>query len=402
MPVFDALLVVVRHRQRLGVALRLVVDAARADRVDVTPVRLRLRVHLRVAVDLARRREQEPRALELREPERVVRPVRADLQRVQRHPQVVDGAGERGEVVDEVDRLVDLQVLGQVVVQEDEVVVPDVLDVPQRAGDEVVDADHPQAAAEQVLAEVGAEEAGAPGDDRSRHVGSVEGGVPALNRTLTIRGPSRPTSARRRTRNPRSACDSPSHSRSLALRRRSPGSAAAPVARRRRPLVRPQARDPRVRGQRAAGARRQAGRVGERADRTAERADVRVGAASAQAVALRPFEDEAPDHVRRLLPAVRAAARRARRAHGRAPRRRRERDPLADREGAEREDLRRHRRPRAVRLVPVPPGAATLAGDGFLPILETQYVDAAGTRYRQESFSVRGLGTGRAGQLRPR
>ncbi|MGE5273386.1 MAG: hypothetical protein ACM3QU_06375 [Verrucomicrobiota bacterium] len=34
-----------------------------------------------------------------------------------------------------------------------------------------------------------------------------------------------------------------------------------------------------------------------------------------------------------------------------------------------------------------------LAG-GFLPILETQYVDAAGTLYRQESFAVRGLGTG--------
>jgi hypothetical protein len=32
--------------------------------------------------------------------------------------------------------------------------------------------------------------------------------------------------------------------------------------------------------------------------------------------------------------------------------------------------------------------------DGFLPVLETRYVDAAGTRYSQESFSVRGLGTG--------
>jgi hypothetical protein len=32
--------------------------------------------------------------------------------------------------------------------------------------------------------------------------------------------------------------------------------------------------------------------------------------------------------------------------------------------------------------------------DGYLPILQTQYVDAGGTRYRQESFSVRGLGTG--------
>ncbi len=32
--------------------------------------------------------------------------------------------------------------------------------------------------------------------------------------------------------------------------------------------------------------------------------------------------------------------------------------------------------------------------DGFLPILQTDYVDAGGTRYRQESFAVRGLGTG--------
>ncbi len=33
-------------------------------------------------------------------------------------------------------------------------------------------------------------------------------------------------------------------------------------------------------------------------------------------------------------------------------------------------------------------------GEGFLPILQTRYVDAEGTRYRQESFAVRGLGTG--------
>ena len=61
---------------------------------------------------------------------------------------------------------------------------------------------------------------------------------------------------------------------------------------------------------------------------------------------------------------------------------------LADREGAEREGLRRRGRPRALRLVPVAPAPLPLA-DGFLPILETQYVDAAGNRYRQESFAVR-------------
>ena len=94
----DALLAVVRHRQRLGVALRLVVDAARADRVDVAPVGLGLRMHLRVAVDLARRREQEAGALPLREAERVVRSVRADLERLERQAQIVDRArpGSRG------------------------------------------------------------------------------------------------------------------------------------------------------------------------------------------------------------------------------------------------------------------------------------------------------------------
>jgi hypothetical protein len=35
----------------------------------------------------------------------------------------------------------------------------------------------------------------------------------------------------------------------------------------------------------------------------------------------------------------------------------------------------------------------TLA-EGYLPILETGYVDSAGVRYKQESFAVRGLGTG--------
>src|SRR5439155_9275505 len=81
----DALLCVVGHRHRLGVALGLVVDTARPDRVDVAPVRLRLGVHLRVAVDLTRGSEQKTGALELREPERVVRAVRAHLQRMQRH-----------------------------------------------------------------------------------------------------------------------------------------------------------------------------------------------------------------------------------------------------------------------------------------------------------------------------
>ena len=113
----DALLAVVGHRQRLGVALGLVVDAARADRVHVAPVGLGLRMDLRVAVDLGRRGDQEARAVLLGQPERVVGAVGADLERVQRQPQVVDRRGRRGEVVDEVDRLVDEERLDDVRVQ---------------------------------------------------------------------------------------------------------------------------------------------------------------------------------------------------------------------------------------------------------------------------------------------
>jgi hypothetical protein len=83
---------------------------------------------------------------------------------VERQPQVVDRARERCEVVDEVDRPRDLDLLGDVVVQERERLVADVLDVPQRAGLEVVDADHAVAALEQVVAQVRAEEARAAGD----------------------------------------------------------------------------------------------------------------------------------------------------------------------------------------------------------------------------------------------
>ena len=165
----DALLAVVGHRHRLGVALGLVVDAARADRVDVAPVVLGLRVDLGVAVDLAGRGDQEAGALELGDAEHVVGAVRADLERVQRQPQVVDRAGRRGEVVDEVDVLGDVDVLDDVDVAEVEGRVADVLDVLQRAGLEVVDADHPVPLAEQVLAEVGAEEAGAAGDHTGAH-----------------------------------------------------------------------------------------------------------------------------------------------------------------------------------------------------------------------------------------
>src|SRR3954453_14484050 len=164
-----ALLTVVGHRQGLGVALRLVVDAARADRVHVAPVGLLLGVDLRVAVDLGGGREQEARALDLREAQGVVRSVRADFERVQGESQVVDRARRARQVVDEVHRLVDRQVLGQVVVDERVAVVPDVLDVREVSRVEVVDTDDPQPLLEKRIAEVGSEKPCPAGDYGSWH-----------------------------------------------------------------------------------------------------------------------------------------------------------------------------------------------------------------------------------------
>ena len=205
-PGVDALLAVVRHHQRLGVALGLVVHPARADGVDVSPVRLGLRVHLRISVDLARRGEQEARALELREAERVVRPVGAGLERVQRHAQVVDRARERGEVVDVVDGLVDGDRVDHVVIHERERVVAQVLDVLERRDDEVVQADHPVAALEQRFAEVGAEEAGAAGDEGRGH--GVDGSQRACGICYAVAG-SAPALGPTTTRPRREATDSP-------------------------------------------------------------------------------------------------------------------------------------------------------------------------------------------------
>ena len=65
----------VRHRDRFGVALRLVVHRAWADAVDVAEVRLGLRVHQRVAVDLAGGNAQEACTVVAREVEGALVPI---------------------------------------------------------------------------------------------------------------------------------------------------------------------------------------------------------------------------------------------------------------------------------------------------------------------------------------
>ena len=87
-----------RERHRLGVTLRLVVGAPGAHRIDATPVGLGLRAHLRIAVDLRGRCEQEHAAGLPGEVERVERPERAALERLDGMTGEVLGARRRGEM----------------------------------------------------------------------------------------------------------------------------------------------------------------------------------------------------------------------------------------------------------------------------------------------------------------
>ncbi len=73
-----------RHRQRLGKALRLVVHTSRPDRIDVAPVVLALGVDGRVPVDLAGRGEEEARIMRLGQLQETPRPFTADRQGLER------------------------------------------------------------------------------------------------------------------------------------------------------------------------------------------------------------------------------------------------------------------------------------------------------------------------------
>ena len=119
----------------------------------------------RIAVDLGGRGDDEARALGLGQAERLVRAERADLQRLDRQLEVVDRAGGAGPVQDEVDRAVDVDVVGDVVLDEREVAVHQVRDVRGVAGEQVVDADDRVVAIEQRFREVRADEPGRAGDD---------------------------------------------------------------------------------------------------------------------------------------------------------------------------------------------------------------------------------------------
>ena len=99
-------------------------------------------MNLGVAVDLGGAGQQEPRILGLRQPERVMRAERSDLEGRNRVSEVIDRAGRTGEMQHVVDRAVDLDRLGDVVLDEPETgVVEQALRCSASAGEQVVDAD---------------------------------------------------------------------------------------------------------------------------------------------------------------------------------------------------------------------------------------------------------------------
>ena len=166
MRVSNAVLFVVGHGQGLGEALGLVVAAARADRIDVAPVFFGLGMHQRVAVDFGSRRQEEPGVFVFGQAQGFVRAQRTDLQRLDRQLEVINRAGRRGEMPDVIDRAVQEDELGHVLLDEFEIpIAAQVGDVVHAAGDEVVDADDLVAARQQQVGQMGAEEAGRAGDD---------------------------------------------------------------------------------------------------------------------------------------------------------------------------------------------------------------------------------------------
>ena len=173
----EVVVAVVGHRHRLGVALGLVVHAARADRVDVAPVRLRLRVDQRVAVHLRRRGEEEAGPLGVGQPEAVVGAEAADLEDLDRDALEVDRRRRAGEVHHRVDVSGHPHVRADVVLVEREPTPPEqLLDVGDRPGDQVVDRHDVVAPIEQRPTQVRSEKSRSARDDDTRHSAIVDGG----------------------------------------------------------------------------------------------------------------------------------------------------------------------------------------------------------------------------------
>ena len=129
----------------------------------------------RIAVAFRGRGDKKRRALGLGEAERIVGAERADLERLDGQLQIIDGAGGRREVEDDVHLAGDVEVLGDVLLDEAVVrITLQVVEVGRVAGDEVVHADDAESFRQKTVGEMAAQESGSAGDDCGFHKRDVQ------------------------------------------------------------------------------------------------------------------------------------------------------------------------------------------------------------------------------------
>ena len=109
---------VIRHGHGLGKALGLVVNPPGTDRVHIAPIVFFLRVNEGIPIAFAGRGKKKACSLGLGQPESVVGTQRAHLEGLDRQLKVVDRAGWRGEVKDEIYRAFDRNELRDIVTEE--------------------------------------------------------------------------------------------------------------------------------------------------------------------------------------------------------------------------------------------------------------------------------------------
>src|SRR6185503_5318266 len=122
---------------------------------DVPPIGLRLGMHLRIAVYLGSGREQEPRTFCLGKAERLMTAEGADLERLDGQLEIVDGARGRSKVEHAIEGPLDIEIVGDIVLDEPKPVVPHQVSYVLRAArDEVVRADDVMAVRDETIGEV--------------------------------------------------------------------------------------------------------------------------------------------------------------------------------------------------------------------------------------------------------
>ena len=153
-----------------GEPLRLVVDAARTQGVDVAGVVLGLGMDERIAVHLRGAGQHETCVLQARQVESVARAGGARVERLDRHLQVIGRRRGRRQVKDRVDAAVDGDRPRHVVLPELEARSrKEPRDVRAPARREVVQADHGPAVRQQAFREVASQEPGPTGDDGAHY-----------------------------------------------------------------------------------------------------------------------------------------------------------------------------------------------------------------------------------------